>query len=74
MNQINDALEFVFLSEGKLDGNGVGVEFREHVLNRVVEVGADAVHLVDQNHARDAILVCLPPDRFGLRLDAFDRP
>ena len=34
------------------------------------EVGAGTVHLVDERNARYAVLVHLPPDRFGLRLDA----
>ena len=37
------------------------------------EVGADAVHLVDEAHARDVVLVGLAPHRLGLRLDAGDR-
>ena len=38
-----------------------------------VEVGADAVHLVDEAHARHAVRVGLTPDGLGLRLDAGDR-
>ena len=37
------------------------------------EVGADAVHLVDEAHAGHVVLVGLAPDRLGLRLDAGDR-
>ena len=37
------------------------------------EVRADAVHLVDEADARDAVLVGLAPDGLGLRLDAGDR-
>ena len=37
-----------------------------------VEVGADAVHLVDVGDARDVVLVGLAPDGLGLRLDAGD--
>src|SRR5581483_7989947 len=33
------------------------------------EVGADAVHLVDEAHAGDAVLVGLAPHRLGLGLD-----
>ena len=43
------------------------------MLHDVVEVGADAVHLVDERDARDVVLVGLAPDRLGLRLDAADR-
>ena len=36
------------------------------------EVRADAVHLVDERDARDAVLVHLAPDGFRLRLDTAD--
>ena len=39
----------------------------------MVEIGADAVHLVDERDARHAILIGLAPDRLGLRLHAGDR-
>ena len=38
----------------------------------LVEVGAHAVELVDEAHARHAVLVGLAPDRLGLGLDAGD--
>jgi hypothetical protein len=38
-----------------------------------LEVGADAVHLVDEADARHAVLVGLAPHGLGLRLDAGDR-
>ena len=41
-------------------------------LDGALEVGADAVHLVDEAKARHVVLVRLPPDRLGLRLDAGD--
>ena len=41
-------------------------------MSRRVEVGADAVHLVDEADAGDAVRVGLAPDRLGLRLDAAD--
>ena len=42
-------------------------------LDGAEEVGAGAVHLVDEAHARDVVLVGLAPDGLGLRLDAGDR-
>ena len=39
---------------------------------RLLEVRADAVHLVDEADARHAVLVGLAPDGFRLRLDAGD--
>ena len=44
-----------------------------HRLDRVEEVGAHAVHLVDERDARDLVLVGLAPDGLGLGLDARDR-
>ncbi len=41
-----------------------------HRANGMIEVGADAVHLVNERDARHAILVRLPPHRFRLRLHA----
>ena len=48
----------------------------EAVLDHVdaaVEVGADAVHLVDEAQPRHVVLVGLAPHRLGLRLHAGDR-
>ena len=44
-----------------------------HHLHRAVEVGADAVHLVDEAHARHVVLVGLAPHGLGLRLNASNR-
>jgi hypothetical protein len=38
-------------------------------LHAVEEVGADLVHLVDEDDARNLVAVGLAPDGFGLRLD-----
>ncbi len=38
-------------------------------LAREVEVGAAAVHLVDEAEPRDPVVVGLVPDRLGLSLD-----
>ena len=43
------------------------------MLDRALERGAGAVHLIDEAKPRHAVLVGLPPHRFGLRLDAGDR-
>ena len=41
-------------------------------VERREEVGAEAVHLVDEAHAGHAVLVGLAPDGLGLGLDAGD--
>ena len=45
----------------------------DHRLHALVEVGADAVHLVDVGDPRHVVLVGLAPDGLRLRLDAGDR-
>ena len=42
------------------------------LLETRVELGADAVHLVDEADPRDAVLGRLPPDGLALRLDPLD--
>jgi hypothetical protein len=44
----------------------------DHGLHAAVEVGADAVHLVDVGDPRNPVLVSLTPHRLRLRLDAGD--
>ena len=43
-----------------------------HAVDRHLEVGADAIHLVNEGEARDVVLRRLAPDGFGLRLHAGD--
>src|SRR6202044_1435887 len=45
----------------------------DNVLHTFVEVGAGLIHLVGEDDARNAILVALTPDGFGLRLNALVR-
>ncbi len=51
---------------------GVGAQVALDHVDGPEEVGAHAVHLVDEADARDAVLVGLAPDGLGLRLDARD--
>src|SRR4028118_726552 len=48
----------------------VGGEAGAHHRTGAVEVGAEAVHLVDERDARHAVAVGLAPDGLRLRLDA----
>ena len=70
LEQIDDALEVLFLADGKLDGRGIRLELRAHLLHDAVEVRAHAVHLVHERDARHVIAVSLAPHRLALRLDA----
>ena len=69
-DQVDETAEGIFLAERKLDDDGVAGEARADGLDGVVEVGAGLVHLVHEAEARDVVLVGLPPDGFGLGLDA----
>ena len=63
-------LKFDFGADRQLDADRAAAEARLDVLDAVVEVGADLVHLVDEDDARHVVLVGLAPDGLGLRLDA----
>ena len=73
LDQVNDADETVLGADRKLDRQRVSPETVAHRLDGLVEVGADAVHLVDVGDPRDLVLVGLSPDGLGLRLDSGDR-
>ena len=73
LDEVDDAAEVLLLPDRKLHRHGPRAEAIDHRLHGAEEVGAGAVHLVDEGDARDAVLVGLPPDRLGLRLDACDR-
>ena len=58
---------------GSCTTRDVGVEAVLDHVDAAEEVGADAVHLVDEAHPRHVVLVGLAPHRLGLRLHAGDR-
>ncbi len=59
-------------ADGKMDDGGCGLQAIPDHLDGAIEVGADAIHLVDEAHPRHLVLVRLAPHRLGLRLDAGD--
>ena len=69
-DKVNDAFESIFLADGKLDGNGIGVEPFLHHLYGSFKVCAVDVHLVDVCDAGNLVLVSLTPYGFGLRFNA----
>ena len=71
LDQVDDAFEVALGADGQLDRDDVGAEAVFHRLYREVEVRADLVHLVDEADAGDVVLVGLPPNLLGLRLDTF---
>ena len=70
LDQVDNALELVFGADGKLDRHRPALQPVDDGVDRMVEIRAHAVHLVDEADARDVVLVGLPPDRFRLRLHA----
>ena len=78
-DQVDQTLEFAHGSLGPgADGdlNGDRVAFQQaffDLLVHPIELGADAVHLVDEAEPGDMIFGRLPPDRLALGLDPLDR-
>ena len=69
-DQVDDPLEARLDAERKLEHQRLGAEAVLDHLHGEEEVGADLVHLVDEDHARHAVFIGLAPYRLGLRLDA----
>ena len=67
--EIDDAFELILGTDRHLDRNGAGAKALANLFDDVEEVGADAVHLVDENDPRDPIFVRLAPHGLGLRLN-----
>src|SRR6266568_2545946 len=70
LDEIDHAAELVLAADGDLDGHRAGAQLLADGVDRHEEVGADAVHLVDEADPGHAVLVGLAPDGLGLRLDA----
>ena len=70
--EVDDAAEGALDAEGDLHRHGDRAEALLDHVERAPEVGAGAVHLVDEADARHVVTVGLPPHRLGLRLDARD--
>src|SRR5262249_13591550 len=58
-------------ADGNGDRHGPAFQAFADLVEDVGEIGADDVHLVDEDQPRHAVPVRLPPDGFGLRLYAF---
>ncbi len=71
-HEVDHALEVPLGADRQLDRHGVGAEPVDHRLHTALEVGADAIHLVDVGDPRDVVLVGLAPHGLRLRLDAGD--
>ena len=72
VEQVDDALVVALGADRQLHDGGGAVEAILDAVERREEVRAEAVHLVDEADARDAVLVGLAPHGLGLGLDAGD--
>ncbi len=72
LDEVDDAAELVLRADGKVDDERHRVETLADHLYAALEVGTDAVHLVDEADARDVVLVGLAPYRLRLRFDTGD--
>jgi hypothetical protein len=72
VDDVDLADELVFAADWYQDADGVGSEFFLNFAEDVVEVGTGTVHLVDEHDPRDVVFCRLPPNGFGLWLDAGD--
>jgi hypothetical protein len=72
-DQVHHSAKLVFLSNGNLNRDGLGVEALAEGIDRMLEIGTHLVDLVNETNSRDAVLVGLTPDFFRLRLDSMHR-
>ena len=72
-HQVDDALEARLRADRQLQHRRLRIQAVLDHLHGAEEVGAGAVHLVDEAHPRHVVAVGLPPDGLRLRLDAGHR-
>jgi hypothetical protein len=72
LDEVDDTFEVVFGADRQLQRHGIAAQAGLDLLDAAQEVGAGAVHLVDERKPRHRVLVHLAPDRFGLGLHAGD--
>ena len=70
IDQINDALELVFLADWNLDRYRFGVKALADGVDGMLKISTHLVDFVNETNSRDAVLVGLPPYLFRLRLYA----
>ena len=72
LDQVDEALHRVLDADRQLQGDPVDAELLGQGRAGLVEIGAGAVELVDEDDARDVVAVRQAPVRLGLRLHAGD--
>ena len=72
VNDVQLALEIIFLAEGNQNRPGIRRELLPHGVDRHVKISTDAIHLINECDPRDIVFVRLTPNRFRLRLHTGD--
>ena len=72
LDEVDDAAEVGLDAPRQLSHERGGGQPVDHHLHAAVELGPNAVHLVDERDPRHVVTVGLTPDRLALRLDAGD--
>ena len=67
--KIHDTFKTVFLANRNHHGNRIAAQRGLNGFNHTEEIRACAVHLVDERYLGHTVLLALPPDLLGLRLD-----
>ena len=70
LEQIDDALERRFLADGQLDGHNARTETHAQFVDDAMKIRVLAVHLVEEEHARQFLLLREVPELLRLDLDA----
>ena len=72
-DQVHHSAKLVFLSDGNLNRDRLGVEPLAEGIDGMLEIRTHLVDLVNETNSRNAVLVRLPPYFFRLRLHAVHR-
>ena len=72
-HEIDQTFVCMLGTDRELNRHRLGAEAGLDVIHAFEKVGADLVHLVGEDDARNFVLVALAPDRLGLRLNALVR-
>ena len=68
LDEVDDACERLFLADRELNRNGICLESVLYHIYNVEEVSAHDIHLVYEDHPRNAVSLCLSPNSFGLEV------
>ncbi len=73
VDEVDDAAELVFLTDGKLNGDGLGAEALADGIDGMLEISTHLIDLVDEANSWHAVFIGLAPDFFRLRLHPVHR-